>query len=142
MVVLCFRHLLAHLPVFCQNLVGVIQQLRKAYSDLQAAASADSQYTQPHSGTEDGATASSQEETQQETSEQSKDLYDSMCEYKIGCSGGKCLSLYDDLLLEKLESWAITHCDEQILKSRLLIHKDSMFFMRQIQPKLFWMRPS
>lgn len=110
MVVLCFRHQLAHLPVFCQNLVGVIQQLRTAYSDLQAAASADSQYRQPHPGSADGATASTQEETQQETSEQPEDLYDSMREYKIGCNSGKCyvFVVCDDLLLETLESSDIT----------------------------------
>lgn len=83
MVVLCFRRPLAHLPVFCQNLVGVIQQLRTAYSDLQAAASADSQYRQPPLGSADGATAPSQEETQQGTSEQPQELYDSMREYKM-----------------------------------------------------------
>lgn len=109
MVVLCLRHLLAHLPVFCQNLVSVIQQLRTAYSDLQAAASADSQDMQPHPGSADGATASIQEETQQVASEQPEDLYDSMGEYKIGCNSGKCLSLWCMMTyIWTLESSAIT----------------------------------
>lgn len=109
MVVLHFRHLLAHLPVFCQNLVGIIQQLRTAYSDLQAAVCADPQNTQPHPGSADGATAPTQEETQQVASEQPEDLYDSMGECKIGCNSGKCLYLWCMMTyIWRLESSAIT----------------------------------